>query len=63
MTERYFEDYAPGAVFTSGAIAVSDAEIIDFARRYDPQPMHTDPAAAARVGSAASSPAAGTPRP
>jgi acyl dehydratase len=48
MTERYFEDYAPGAVFTSDAIAVSEAEIIDFARRYDPQPMHTDPEAAAR---------------
>ena len=30
--ERYFEDYTPGAVFTSGAIAVSEAEIIDFAR-------------------------------
>jgi acyl dehydratase len=47
MTERYFEDYPPGAVFTSGAIPVSEADIIDFARRYDPQPMHTDPEAAA----------------
>jgi acyl dehydratase len=47
MTERYFEDYEPGAGFTAGAIAVSEAEIIDFARRYDPQPMHTDPEAAA----------------
>ncbi|MGC2415767.1 MAG: MaoC family dehydratase [Stellaceae bacterium] len=45
--ERYFEDYTPGAVFTSGAITVSETEIIDFARRYDPQPMHTDPEAAA----------------
>jgi|SRR5579863_4249627 len=45
--ERYFEDYQPGAVFTSGAIPVSEAEIIDFARRYDPQAMHTDPDAAA----------------
>ena len=45
--ERYFEDYRPGAVFTAGAIAVSEAEIIDFARCYDPQAMHTDPAAAA----------------
>jgi acyl dehydratase len=45
--ERYFEDYTPGAVFTSGAITVSEAEIIDFARHYDPQAMHTDPAAAA----------------
>jgi acyl dehydratase len=44
--ERYFEDYPPGAVFASDAIVVSEAEIIDFARRYDPQPMHTDPEAA-----------------
>lgn len=48
MTERYFEDYAPGAVFTGGPIAVTDAEIVDFARHYDPQPMHTDPEAAAQ---------------
>ncbi len=50
--ERYFEDYEPGAVFTSGAIPVSAAEIIDFARHYDPQAMHTDPetAAAGRFG-------------
>jgi len=47
MTERYFEDYQPGAVFTSDAIPVSKVEIIDFARRYDPQAMHTDPEAAA----------------
>ncbi len=45
--ERYFEDYSPGAVFTSGAIPVTQAEIIDFARHYDPQAMHTDPEAAA----------------
>jgi acyl dehydratase len=45
--ERYFEDYTPGTIFTSGAIAVSEAEIIAFAQRYDPQAMHTDPAAAA----------------
>ncbi len=45
--ERYFEDYKPGAVFAGGAIAVSAAEIIEFARKYDPQPMHIDPEAAA----------------
>ena len=36
MTERYFEDYPPGAVFTSGAMSVSAADIIDFAGKYDP---------------------------
>jgi acyl dehydratase len=45
---RYFEDYVAGAVHTAGTITVSASEIIDFARRYDPQPMHTDPEAAAR---------------
>jgi acyl dehydratase len=45
---RYFEDYRPGAVYTAGAIAVTESDIIDFARRYDPQPMHTDPEFAAR---------------
>src|SRR5690242_15691484 len=45
---RYFEDYKPGAVFTAGSIAVSEAEIIDFAGKYDPQQMHTDPEAASR---------------
>jgi acyl dehydratase len=48
MSERYFEDYPPGAVFTAGTIAVTAEEIIEFAGKYDPQPMHTDPAAAAR---------------
>jgi acyl dehydratase len=38
----YFEDYPPGAIFAGGPIAVSEAEILDFARRYDPQPMHVD---------------------
>ena len=46
-TPRYFEDYAPGSVFEAGPITVSEDEIIEFARRYDPQAMHVDPAAAA----------------
>lgn len=48
VTDRYFEDYVPGAVCVFGEIAMTESEIIDFARRYDPQPMHTDPAVAAR---------------
>jgi acyl dehydratase len=42
----YFEDYPVGAVYGGGPIAVSEADILDFARRYDPQPMHVDKAAA-----------------
>jgi acyl dehydratase len=47
MTERYFEDYPTGAVFTAGAMPVTAAGIVDFAGKYDPQAMHTDPEAAA----------------
>ena len=43
---RYFEDYEPGAVHEFGGIAVEEEEIISFARRFDPQPFHTDPIAA-----------------
>lgn len=46
--ERYFEDYVPGAVHEFGPIEVDRAELLDFARRYDPQSFHTDPDAAAR---------------
>jgi acyl dehydratase len=46
VEERYFEDYVAGAVHEFGSIYVDEAEMIAFARRYDPQPFHTDPAAA-----------------
>ena len=46
--ERYFEDYIPGAVFEYGEARVDEAEILDFARRFDPQDMHVDPEAAKR---------------
>ncbi len=45
---RYFEDYIQGAIFDCGAIVVEEPEIIAFAKRYDPQPFHTDPEAAVR---------------
>ena len=48
VTDRYFEDYAPGAVVEYGQIPVTEAEIVEFARRFDPQEMHVDPEAAAR---------------
>ena len=43
---RYFEDYPVGAVYAGGPVEVSEQDILDFARRFDPQPMHTDKAAA-----------------
>lgn len=47
VAERHFEDFVPGAVAEFGPIAIVEAEIIAFARQYDPQPIHTDPVAAA----------------
>ncbi len=44
--DRYFEDYLPGAIHEAGSIKVSEADIIEFARRFDPQPFHMDPEAA-----------------
>jgi acyl dehydratase len=45
--ERWFEDYPAGAVFDIGTIAVEEQEVLDFAQRFDPQPFHIDPVAAA----------------
>ena len=39
---RYFEDFEPGQVSEAGPYVVSREEIIDFARRFDPQPFHLD---------------------
>lgn len=41
--DRWFEDYRPGDVHVFGPIAVSEDEIIEFAERFDPQPIHVDP--------------------
>jgi acyl dehydratase len=43
---RYFEDYVPGLAVDCGSFSVSEADIIAFAEKYDPQPFHVDPAAA-----------------
>ena len=45
---RYFDDYQPGATHDCGSVSVSEDEIISFAKDFDPQPFHVDPAAAAR---------------
>ncbi len=43
---RYFEDFSVGEVTEVGPVGVSEDEIVEFARRYDPQPFHVDPEAA-----------------
>jgi acyl dehydratase len=48
IDDRYFEDYTPGAVYEYGHVTVSEAEILDFARAFDPQPIHVDPEFAAK---------------
>jgi acyl dehydratase len=42
VEDRYFEDYQPGAVYEYGFRTVTEAEIVEFAQRYDPQLMHVD---------------------
>jgi acyl dehydratase len=42
VTDRYFEDYVTGAVYEYGYASVTQAEIIAFAERFDPQPIHVD---------------------
>jgi acyl dehydratase len=43
---EYFEDVTVGASATLDGYDVTEAEIIEFAQVYDPQPFHTDPDAA-----------------
>lgn len=47
MKEKfYFEDYKAGDQYKTVSYTVSKEEIIDFALKWDPQPFHTDEAAA-----------------
>ena len=48
MAELYFEDFPQGRVFDTAGITVTEAAIIEFAHRYDPQPFHLDVEAARR---------------
>ena len=69
----FFDDLPVGFRFETASRTLSEDEVIDFARAYDPQPFHTDRVAAAqshftstrkrpgRRSMAASSPAAFRP--
>ena len=46
MAELYFEDFAAGQVYELGSRTVTEDEIVDFARQWDPQPFHVDAEAA-----------------
>jgi acyl dehydratase len=45
---RHFEDIEIGSSLTAGAHELRADDIIAFARQWDPQPWHVDPAAAER---------------
>lgn len=47
MDTRYLDDLAVGQKFSTPGVTLSEAEIIDFAWRYDPQSFHLDAHAAA----------------
>jgi acyl dehydratase len=46
MGLRYFEDFVEGLTLELGSHRFTAEAIIEFARNYDPQPMHVDPEAA-----------------
>lgn len=46
MNELHLEDFAVGQRYTSGTRAITADEIKAFAASFDPQPFHTDAAAA-----------------
>ena len=43
---RSLDDLAPGQSWDLGTLSLSEAEVIEFAARYDPQPFHLDREAA-----------------
>ena len=43
MTDRYLDDLTVGEAWTGEPFELTEVEIVDFARQFDPQPMHLDP--------------------
>jgi acyl dehydratase len=48
VKNRYLEDLQVGDKIQTPPVTVTEEEILEFSRRFDPQPMHADPEAAAR---------------
>ena len=42
----YLEDLSVGMTFAAGPMKIGEADIVAFAKEFDPQPFHTDPEAA-----------------
>lgn len=47
MEPQYFEHYVVGETQTFGSYRMTEEKMVNFAERYDPQPVHVDEAAAA----------------
>ena len=45
--DLWFEDFAPGQSFETAGVTLTEAQILDFALAWDPQPFHLDVEAAA----------------
>ena len=43
MPDLHFEDFESGQVYELGSRTVTESEIVEFGREWDPQPFHTDP--------------------
>ena len=42
LNAYYFDDFEVGMTFDSRSITISESQILDFALKYDPQPIHLD---------------------
>ncbi|MBT5108328.1 MAG: MaoC family dehydratase [Rhodospirillaceae bacterium] len=42
MHTLYFDDFSLGQTFTTRSATLTEGEVVDFALKYDPQPMHLD---------------------
>ena len=58
----YLDDLQPGQRFVSGTHTVDEAQIVRFAREFDPQPFHLDERASCETCSEGSRRVGGTPR-
>jgi acyl dehydratase len=47
VEDRWFDDYVPGSSYEFGHVSLTEEAVVEFARTYDPQRIHTDPAWAA----------------
>jgi len=49
VTGFYFDDLLAGQIFETAGATVSEAQILDFARAFDPQPFHINTEAAGQT--------------